>query len=92
MGEPINSYRHDPLQCPRCERSLDGSMNTKPGGGGPGPDDLTVCAYCAAVLRYGAGLRLREVPIDELRREEHETRLAVSYTVSMVLQAGCDRE
>lgn len=52
--------------CPRCGAMLDGAGTFAGPIEPPNPGDLTVCIYCAGLLRFGVGLALEAVEGDEL--------------------------
>lgn len=58
-------------RCPCCDAALEAAtwVSTGPGDepARPKPDDLTFCLYCAALLRFGEGLNLSQIPEAEAR-------------------------
>lgn len=65
----IVTTRHEAQACV-CGQKLDaasGECEVQPG-------DYTVCVYCGRVLRFGEGLKLEPVEIEELE-EDHRKEL-----------------
>lgn len=56
--------RHVLSLCPRCGKELDASSH--PQDSQPSPGDISVCAYCCAVLEYDSGLKLVATDLDSL--------------------------
>jgi hypothetical protein len=55
--------------CPQCNLELDGVtiMRTDgPKDGLPEEGDYSICVYCAAILRFGAGLQLRKATPEDI--------------------------
>lgn len=48
-------FKHEPV-CPRCKKMLDGW--TSPEQEIPSKGDVTVCAYCKAVLTFTSEMKL----------------------------------
>jgi hypothetical protein len=89
MKIPLESF---PLgaapTCPCCLKVLDGA--TGPAGERPKAGDLTVCAYCTAVLAYTEGLGLRiftEAERAALSPEEKETIARTIIVVAKIRAA-----
>jgi hypothetical protein len=80
MSKPPFRLWQNPL-CPACAALLDGASGLGHDSS-PMAGDLTVCAYCRALLQYTEGLGLRLAPEEELSPEERRqleylrTRLA----------------
>ncbi len=74
-----SGFIKDAPACPRCKKILDGWTATEEAGNtGPAEGDVTVCAYCQAVLQYdGLGLILAPA----------EVVVEVSYEVSRIQNA-----
>jgi hypothetical protein len=55
--------------CPECGHHIDAATGATKADEGkrPKPKDLTICAYCAAVLRYGPDMGLCSVPELEVK-------------------------
>lgn len=62
--------------CPTCGRKLDGvtSINRPNEPVAPTAGDVTVCAYCGAVLRFTAALGFETVSDDEVATFDPDTR------------------
>lgn len=71
MSKPI-PFRHTASRCPGCRQILNGSVDHQ-GRGAPRPGDLTICASCGEILRFGHTLSLHQVTAEEIRRLSPET-------------------
>lgn len=53
--------------CPMCGAHLDAHTDAlNPLDPDPVPGDVSVCFYCAGILKFGDDLRLRRPTVDEL--------------------------
>jgi hypothetical protein len=57
MSEQSGQLKNTPT-CPRCEKKLDGWTAIEDDQI-PGPDDVTVCVYCSAVLQFDENMQLQ---------------------------------
>lgn len=62
-------------KCPGCGSKLTAASGFN--GASPSPGDITICGYCASVLRFGEGLKTTlleketwDTELDEVTREE----------------------
>jgi hypothetical protein len=65
-------FRHVASHCPRCRQILNGTVDPQ-GRGAPRPGDLTVCAGCGTILRFGPKLALTGVTPDQVEALPPET-------------------
>lgn len=78
-----------PIQrCPCCDAELEAAswVSTGPGDtpARPKPGDITFCLYCAALLRFGQGLNLSQIPpaeADEIFAESPRLRRILAAIV-----------
>ena len=68
---PGGTPRTPDALCPHCGYELDAASPTSHPDTAPSPGDFSVCACCAAVLRFGEDLRPRALEFGELEREVH---------------------
>jgi hypothetical protein len=53
--------------CPKCNKKLDAATCTDPKAfRGPSEGDISICAGCCTILRFGSDLKVREVTDDEM--------------------------
>jgi hypothetical protein len=58
----MRSGKVPPSPCPSCGKVLDGATGVgEERGIKPEPGAITICGYCAAVLVFGGGLKLRKM-------------------------------
>lgn len=80
----------DRYRCTGCDKVLDGATNTGQAAAPPKPGDFSVCAYCAAILRFEAGA-LREATasdLDELEPEQLRTIAAAQLGIAAARARG----
>jgi hypothetical protein len=53
-----HTHTTDDARCPKCSKPANGASGTDDRG--PAPEDLSVCAYCGAVLVFNLDLTVRE--------------------------------
>lgn len=70
-------------RCPTCAADLSGATSTE-GDNTPSAGDLSVCAYCAALLVFRADLTLREIDLDELAALDDEELTKLGRAQAMV--------
>jgi hypothetical protein len=66
------AFRHVASRCPRCRQILNGTVDPQ-ARGAPRPGDLTVCAGCGTILRFGPKLALTGVTPEQLEQLPVET-------------------
>jgi hypothetical protein len=76
--------RHVETKCPTCSKKLDASN----GPGAPEEGDLSVCAYCLTMLRYGPGLALRELRPEEFDALHADERAALIKARNLLASIG----
>lgn len=59
------SYTCRDARCPKCHKQLTGASDPI-GKAEPSPDDISVCAYCGALLTFNNDLTVREASRDDL--------------------------
>jgi len=57
--------------CPACKAAIGGATSWG-GSAGPGPGDLAVCLYCAAIITFDETMTLRLLRLEDMRRLERE--------------------
>jgi hypothetical protein len=62
----MRTTRTPPSRCPRCDAPLTGASDME-GSARPRPGDVSVCLYCAALLKYTAQRTLRALTAAEVR-------------------------
>jgi hypothetical protein len=72
----VKSFHVQTLTCPSCAATLDGATNVL-GEQPPGQGDVTVCAYCHAVLAFRDDLSLRPATEIDLARLSDAARDAL---------------
>jgi hypothetical protein len=77
------SNRVQPCGCPVCGKMLDAAMSLKTGDR-PKVGDFTVCAYCAAVSQFCAGMILERVTIQDLKELFEENPAGILLLASAV--------
>jgi hypothetical protein len=76
--------------CPRCGTPVDAATGVFDArDGSPGPGDVTVCLYCAAVSVFDADLRLRPPTAEERREMAQDKR--VQRTVAEITRFNSRR-
>lgn len=71
-------YRMADTACPRCGNRLEACTNAEAAGGGPGPGDLTLCAYCSAALVFTEDLDVRPATAADLAKLDEEGRATLA--------------
>ena len=61
---PVRTTKTPLSACPRCHACLDGATSAV--GAAPRPGDMSICAYCFAVLVFGDVLGLRLMSHEEM--------------------------
>jgi len=61
--------------CPECNRQLDDAMETSGCDVRPSPGDLTVCAYCAALLEYNDDYSLKTFTKERFNKLDKRDRI-----------------
>ena len=74
------SYTCADARCPKCREQLTGASNPF-GTASPEADDLTVCAYCSAVLVFNNDLTLREAKAEDIATLEPEVATKLGMVV-----------
>lgn len=59
--------------CPKCNAKLDGVTEMGEGDGLPNPGDVSVCLYCATILRFDDALVPKEITADDMDDMDNET-------------------
>ncbi len=62
-------------KCPNCDKLIDSATNMDGTDISPQEDDISICFYCGAVLRYDKDLAVEEVStsfIDDLKLNDRE--------------------
>lgn len=83
----LKDFRMPEAVCPECNEKLDAATETIRKGRKPGPGDFSVCAYCAAVLRFDESLRLRTTTIAERSEQACPEIEHAVQTVLLINQA-----
>lgn len=60
--------------CPSCGKECDSATGSN-NDSVPNPGDITVCFYCASLLKFGSDMALEELPDEEYMDLDVETRL-----------------
>ena len=68
--------------CPKCSKLLDGAF----GPIKPQKDDLILCFYCAALLRFDENIMLRRMPKKEFNDLPSELRIECKRMQKKVLE------
>lgn len=71
-------------RCPSCDALLDDSRSLKDRMHKPTPDSFSICAYCAAVLRFNEDLSLRTTTSADLDELDPETRSLVERAAARI--------
>lgn len=82
MADPTTT-RLQAQPCPSCDARID-AHTAAHSTASPKPGDVSVCLYCAAILRYGDDLTLELVP-DPERTELLEESEELANVVGLVL-------
>lgn len=77
------SYTCADARCPKCQAKLTGATDPS-SQAAPAPDDLSVCAYCGALLIFNNDLTLREALRDDLASLTPEMALKLGLIVGAV--------
>ena len=80
----LHDHQIAPSTCPYCEKLLDGASGIDHKRV-PKPDDLTVCIYCAQILRFDAHMMLRKVTPHELNALRRAEPKLIAYLEKMTL-------
>ncbi len=81
-------YRVPESKCPFCFAELDRACNTD-AEGGPRPGDMSICLYCARILKFGPMTQLvlpTPEDFEELMRQSPETILLLMKNQRAVRQ------
>jgi hypothetical protein len=88
------TYTCADAHCPRCQKQLTGASDPT-GDATPSPDDLSVCAYCGALLVFNNDLTVREATRDDVAKLEPMTAWQLGQfqgAVLLRLQQERDRD
>lgn len=74
MPADFSPLRMAPVNCPVCQAELSAATDVRGGDAQPKPDDLTICLYCTAPLRFDADLRPVRLSQADIGALDHVTR------------------
>jgi hypothetical protein len=76
--------------CPNCKESVNAATDLN-GGGTPKVNDFTICCFCAAINKFGPGMKLVSVSDEELDKlpAKHSIVLrTAAYNTGMAILTG----
>lgn len=71
-------------KCPICGKELD-SATSAHGNDRPSPGDISICIYCATILRFDENLKLGEFPQEELIALPREVLTTINHIKNTIL-------
>mgnify|MGYP001612037086 CR=1 FL=1 len=75
---------HD--NCPICKKTLDAVTSVLPGKI-PAPRDITICAYCAALLQFYDDMTLVKLPKQVYDSFDYETRAMILKAQKVIINS-----
>jgi hypothetical protein len=84
----VNTYKVEPVTCPRCLMRMDGLTHIGPGMALPDPGDVTLCAYCEALLVYTDDGTVRLATEDEQVEMAMDSRVRTMRVLAAEIRAN----